>query len=169
MNTSTESAASPSHPFLGFGPGGLKLSAELAPPEHPRAKEFFAYCEAKRGDAPLLHRDAIVPREILALLPDLFIAECTGDDWFYRLAGGNISARAGLEFTGRALRQICSGESAAATRRLYNSVTRRRLPTCVSSSYITLGAKRVVFEAAQVPILARDGQSLQVFGGMFFF
>jgi hypothetical protein len=147
----------------------LKLSTELAPPEHPRAQEFFAYCEEKRGDAPLLHRDAIVPREILALLPDLFIAECVGDDWLYRLAGGNISARAGIEFTGRCLHQICSGESAAATRRLYNSVTKRRLPTCVRNSYVALGANRVVFEAAQVPILARDGESLQVFGGMFFF
>lgn len=169
MNTSPESIPRPSHPFLGFGPGGLKLSTELAPPAHPRAQDFFAYCEAKRGDEPLLRRDAIVPREIVALLPDLFIAECVGDDWFYRLAGGNISARAGLEFTGRHLHEICSSESAAATRRLYNSVTRRRLPTCVCSSYTALGAKRVVFEAAQVPIVARDGQSLQVFGGMFFF
>ncbi len=169
MNTNTKSIAVPSHPFLGFGPGGLKLSAELAPPEHPRARDFFVYCEAKRGDAPLLHRDAIVPREILALLPDLFIAECVGDDWFFRLAGGNISSRAGIEFTGRHLREICEGESAAATRRLYNSVTKRRLPTCVRNSYIALSTKRVVFEAAQVPILARDGESLQVFGGMFFF
>jgi hypothetical protein len=169
VETNTKSIAAPSHPFLGFGPGGLKLSTELAPPEHPRAQDFFAYCEAKRDGAPLLRRDAIVPREITVLLPDLFIAECVGDDWLYRLAGGNISARAGIEFTGKHLREICAGESAAATRRLYNSVTTRRLPTCVRSSYIALGAKRVVFEAAQVPILARDGQSLQVFGGMFFF
>ena len=147
----------------------VRVEVERVEPEHPQAREFLDYCARKREGAGLLSRAAVRPGDIRALLPDLFIAEPKDGDWMYRLAGTALSERSGTAFTGRRLRQIYAPETAEAAGRLYDSVARRGTPACVRGCYRDIRTKVAVFDAAHVPMLARDGRTVQIFGGVFFF
>ena len=157
-----------SQPVMGLGHIGVDAEV-VAAPQHPDALKLLAYWQSKNGGGGIPARASIQPNEILPLLPQIFIAEPHDSEWRYRLFGTGIAARCAVDFTGRATRRIYEPGTAEACIRMYNSVARRLQPVHLRARYLGLGIEHATMEGVQLPILGRDGRTVWVLGGVFFF
>jgi hypothetical protein len=70
--------------------------------KHPSSREFFAYWDAKRGDAAAPDRSEIEPGAVRELLGDIFVLSCDGAAGYpFRVAGTRVCAMIGCELKGR--------------------------------------------------------------------
>lgn len=150
------------------GTGTIQFEGERRPAEHPKAGALLAYCEGKRAGGDLLPRNSVEPRDILPLLPYLFIAEPLDGDWRYRLYGTGLQARLHLELTWKRLGEIFEPKTAGDMQRLYEDVARSGTSAAVRGWYRGAGFEDVRIEAVQIPMLARDGRTRHILGGLFF-
>ena len=155
-----------------FARSGLRqipIVVELVEPRHPAVQRLAAYWESKRSGENLPLRDDIRPQDITPLLPYVFIAEPASQTWRYRLAGTELARRSKVEWTGKTLDEVFEPTTAKEAKRLYDSVAQRQLPTCVRGCYLGLRIEDAIFEAIDLPILARNGDATWIFGGVFLF
>lgn len=155
--------------FARSGLGQIPVVVELGEPRHPAAAQLLAYWDSKRSGETLPFREDIRPKDIAPLLPNTFIAEPIGRTWRYRLGGTELARRSKVEWTGKTLEEVYEPATAKEANRLYNSVAQRRLPTCVRGCYLGLRIERALFEGIHLPILARNGHSVWILGGVFLF
>lgn len=148
--------------------GQIGFEAALAMPTHVDTHALIAHCQPRLDARGFLPRSAIVPREIVPLLPHLFIAEPAGASWRYRLVGTVVAARLGLDFTGKTLEQLYRPETVAATQRHYDALIREPRITTLRGRYLGLEIDHAELEFVHIPMLARDGRTPWIFGGVFF-
>ena len=61
--------------------------------KHPSSREFFAYWDAKRGDARAPDRSEIEPGAVRELLGDIFVLSYDNDAGYpFRVAGTRVCA-----------------------------------------------------------------------------
>jgi len=66
--------------------------------KHPSSREFFAYWDAKRGDARAPERSEIEPGAVRELLGDIFVLSYDNDAGYpFRVAGTRVGALLGRE------------------------------------------------------------------------
>ena len=66
--------------------------------KHPSSREFFAYWDAKRGDARAPDRSEIEPGAVRGLLGDIFVLSYDHDAGYpFRVAGTRLSALLGRD------------------------------------------------------------------------
>jgi hypothetical protein len=66
--------------------------------KHPSSREFFAYWDAKRGDARAPDRSEIEPGAVRELLGDIFVLSCDSDAGYpFRVAGTRVCALLGRD------------------------------------------------------------------------
>jgi hypothetical protein len=66
--------------------------------KHPSSREFFAYWDAKRGDARAPDRSEIEPGAVRELLGDIFVLSCDNEAGFpFRVAGTRVGALLGRD------------------------------------------------------------------------
>jgi len=66
--------------------------------KHPASRQFFAYWDAKRGDARAPDRSEIEPGAVRELLGDIFVLSCDHENGFpFRVAGTRVSALLGRD------------------------------------------------------------------------
>jgi hypothetical protein len=66
--------------------------------KHPSSREFFAYWDAKRGDARAPDRSEIEPGAVRELLGDIFVLSYENDAGFpFRVAGTRVCALLGRD------------------------------------------------------------------------
>jgi hypothetical protein len=66
--------------------------------KHPSSREFFAYWDAKRGDARAPDRSEIEPGAVRELLGDIFVLSCDNDAGYpFRVAGTRVCALSGRD------------------------------------------------------------------------
>ena len=66
--------------------------------KHPSSREFFAYWDAKRGDARAPDRSEIEPGAVRELLGDIFVLSYDSDAGYpFRVAGTRVSALLGRD------------------------------------------------------------------------
>src|SRR5213075_623205 len=66
--------------------------------KHPSSREFFAYWDAKRGDARAPDRSEIEPGAVRELLGDIFVLSYDNEAGFpFRVAGTRVSALLGRD------------------------------------------------------------------------
>ena len=66
--------------------------------KHPSSREFFAYWDAKRGDARAPDRSEIEPGAVRELLGDIFVLSYDNDAGYpFRVAGTRVSALLGRD------------------------------------------------------------------------
>jgi hypothetical protein len=66
--------------------------------KHPSSREFFAYWDAKRGDARAPDRSDIEPGAVRELLGDIFVLSYDNDAGYpFRVAGTRVSALLGRD------------------------------------------------------------------------
>lgn len=150
------------------GNGTIRFEGERRPAEHPKAGALLAYCETKRAGGDLLSRNSVEPRDILPLLPHLFIVEALDGDWRYRLYGTGLQARFQVEMTWKRLGEIYEPRTAGDMNGLYEDVTRSGTSVAMRGCYRGAGFEDARIEAVQIPMLARDGRTRHILGGLFF-
>ena len=149
--------------------GKVQFEGEMIESEHPGARKLIDYWRSKRSGHQPPARPLIRPDEILSLLPNVFIAEPTNGDWRYRLAGTGIAGRVHVELTGKTLRQVFEPGTAEFARKLYASVADGTEPVSSKGRFLGLGIEDATVENIHLPILAPDGQTVWILGGVFFF
>jgi hypothetical protein len=66
--------------------------------KHPSSHEFFAYWDAKRGDARAPDRSEIEPGAVRDLLGDIFVVSCDNEGGYpFRVAGTRVCALLGRD------------------------------------------------------------------------
>ncbi len=151
--------------------GGLgRLTAEIwaSDADHPGSKQLVAYWESKRKDGGLPSRGDIRPHEIVPLLPNLSILEPRNGDWAIRLTGMDVIDRIGQEVTTRTIGEIYEPNTARRMIETYDAVVASRQPLVVKARLPGFGIEQALAESPMLPILARDGQTIHIFGGIFF-
>lgn len=151
------------------GLGLVRFEAESNCVATGRARALLDYCAARRAGR-FMPRAAIRPRELLPLLPHLFIASLReDDDVYYRLGGTAIVARLGVEVTGRTAREIFEPTTAGRIIHCFHAMAESGEPMTWRGRYYGAGIDdHQVTETANVPVLCKDGRTVQIFGGVFF-
>lgn len=138
--------------------------------KHPDLHRLLAYYQERRRPDGLLSRGALVPRDLVELLPSLCIAEPVGDgDWRFRLIGTGLVDRFGSEFTGRTVRAIYEQKSARTVVGIYDRVAEGRHAIMCRGRFLGLRIEHLRCESVQVPLLGADGRTIMILGGVFFF
>lgn len=158
---------------MGPGPnpevfGHVRLDCSPAESRNPGARKLIAYCRSKILGAEPCRQTELRPQEITSLLPYLFIAEPRDGIWRYRLGGTELVERLGAEFTGKSVPEVFEPETAEMVDQAYSTVTRDRVAFSSWGRYFIFGMEQGSAEAVHLPLLARDGRTLLVFGGVFF-
>ena len=135
---------------------------------NPGALDLRAYWESRKTSDGFVPRGAIQPNEIVSLLPWLFIAEPLGKEWRYRLFGTGLRERLRLEFTGKTTNQIFEPETTELVNGLYDSVAATGTPINVHGRFIGLDIDHAAAEGVNLPVVAQDGQTVLILGGVFF-
>lgn len=165
----TPVAQRPRRPDSPFGLGHARFNGQTTAMIHTGTCELVAYLESRRAADGRVHRAAIDPAEITPLLPNLFIAECADGGWRYRLFGTRLVERLGAEVTGRWLHQIFAPEIAERVSGLYDAAAAGRTPITRRGHFFGGDNEYRLTESTQFPIVARDGRTVQIMGGVFFF
>lgn len=97
----------------------------------------YEYWQGKRGERRMPRRGDIEPSEIVPLLPNLLIIEVLGGGkrQRYRLVGTAIVEAFGVEFTGKYLDQVFSGEHLRSHVENYRIIARAKCPLLLSRRY----------------------------------
>ena len=148
------------------GVGRLQLDIETTDVPLLFVRELLEFWEERARDG-ILRREAILPEEIVPLLPYVFLAEPEGTDWRYLLFGAALGQRLGVRLSNRSLRQIYEPESARRVAGLYRSIARDRGPICVKGRFSDHAGLFTSFEGVHVPLLENDGCTILILGGMF--
>jgi hypothetical protein len=150
---------------VGLGHVGLEGNRVTA--RHPDAIALIEYWTSKQDAAGTVRWNAVQPVEIKKALPFIFLAEPQGGDWRYRLFGTGVSARFGIDFTGKLVSRIYDPVTADSATRLYRKVADRNEARVFNGRYLGLALEHVVVEIPHMLVLGRDGLAW-VFGGVFF-
>jgi hypothetical protein len=134
-----------------------------------RTKELqalFDYWQRKRNGRFAPARADVVPTEIRALLPRLFIVELVGSPprFRFRLAGTLVVERFGEEITGRYLDEL---DLDALNREIgadYMKTAESRAPVCSRWSYVKHDGTPLRYERLLLP-LSSDGETVDMILG----
>jgi len=151
-------------------PGHPKVEV-VTSPSLEATRELLAYWRSKCPVGGLPGRDEIVPHEIRRLLPHLLIIEPIngGADWVFRLVGTATVFRHGTDATGMRVREVFPSEVADAYIADYQRGVANRAPWIVHGNFVFPGKEHVRFESVGLPILGRDGVTVWLLIGLFYF
>lgn len=80
--------------------------------KHPSSREFFAYWDAKRGDARAPDRSEIEPGAVRELLGDIFVLSYDNDAGYpFRVAGTRVCALLGRDLKHTSISALFTPES----------------------------------------------------------
>jgi hypothetical protein len=80
--------------------------------KHPSNREFFAYWDARRGDARAPDRSEIEPGAVRELLGDIFVLSCDAAAGYpFRVAGTRVCALLGRDLKDRSFSALFAPES----------------------------------------------------------
>ena len=148
--------------------GHARLDCAPTVSRHPGALKLLAYCRSKTDGEGPCRQDMLRPSEIVRLLPYLFIVEPSNGDWRYRLGGTELVDRLGTEFTGKSVHEVFEADSADMVVEAYNAVAYGGVTFSARGHLLVFGVDQGSAETVHVPMLARDGRTVLVFGGVFF-
>lgn len=177
-NYRLEMTTTPIHPETGFiglthamnrvRAGQIGFETVAAEPTDPRAQALISFCTRRLNADGFLPRASFAPREMVPLLPHLFIAEPTPKSWRYRLVGTVLTARLGLDFTGKTLEQLYRPRTAEGARSFYQGLIRQPRIATHRGRYLGIDLEHAELEFIHIPMVARDNSTRWIFGGTFF-
>ncbi len=142
------------------------FSAPVPAPRLAANQALLEYWTSKRGDDGLMAREDISPVDIARQLPGIFIAEETGGDFRFRLAGSDIEGWMQRKLTGVTLTEVFGPELGAKTASTYRSVVETGEPLVLVGNYVGDNLEHIEFEVLHLPIRFQCG-TRGVFGGQF--
>lgn len=135
--------------------------------QHGAARWLHAYWLRKSGGDALPPCAAIVPGEVRTVAPDLMLLEPAGaaGTLRYRQVGAAITARFGIDLTGRILHLDQAGGWADA---FHQAIATRR-PVALRGRLGGRAGDLPDFEAIALPLAGRVAAGVAILAGMFFF
>lgn len=133
-----------------------------------RVRDLYDYWTRIRGDRLMPRRQDIDPVDVWSLLPYVHLSEwhINPDRVFFRIAGTELVATAGVELRGRWLNEMVSEESAREqTMSLYYRVVAARVPIFGRTDGSTLRLGVEFFEWVLCP-LSDNGKTVTHFLGL---
>lgn len=143
--------------------------ASQAETVHSQSRMLFRIWEAMRGERSAPYRSDLDLKQARKLMPHLFIAEQQADGFRWRLAGTAIGGLFRREVTGGDMLAGWDDAEAQMIRRFLCGVTATHQPALLRMRFTTDREQAIEAEMAAFPLLASDGASTQVFGGLFTF
>lgn len=138
---------------------------------HASSRLLFEAFDAMRGSHSAPRRDDLDLKQLRRLVPDLFIAEqdASRRDYRWRLAGTAVCTLMGGEMTGRPFTDGWTESDANVIRRFLLGVSATHKPALMRMRFLTDRGQAITAEICAVPLMAADGLSTQVLGGLFAF
>jgi hypothetical protein len=138
---------------------------------HPASRTLFRAWETMRGTRSAPSRHDLDLAQMRKLVPNLFISEhCTpSQDFRWRLAGTAVCGLLGREVTGRDVLDGWDQFERQVIRRFLSGVCSSHQPALLRMRFTTDRGQPITAEMAAFPMLAADGHSTQVLGGLFAF
>lgn len=136
---------------------------------HPSSRSLFRFWEASRAEKAAPTRENLDLRTIRNLIPYLLIAEFHERTGTYRLrlAGTGVCELYRREMTGSDFLMGWDSFEASVMSRFLGAVVRNHQP-CLLRFRLTTDLGEVIgAEMVGLPLLAGDGRSIHVFGGIF--
>ena len=97
--------------------------------KHPSSREFFAYWDAKRGDARAPDRSEIEPGAVRELLGDIFVLSYDSDAGYpFRVAGTRVCALLGRDLKDMSFSALFAPDSRREIEDVVNYVAEEMLP-----------------------------------------
>jgi hypothetical protein len=97
--------------------------------KHPSSREFFAYWDAKRGDARAPDRSEIEPGAVRELLGDIFVLSYDNDAGYpFRVAGTRVCALLGRDLKDMSFSALFAPDSRREIEDVVNYVAEEMLP-----------------------------------------
>ena len=97
--------------------------------KHQSSREFFAYWDAKRGDARAPDRSEIEPGAVRELLGDIFVLSYDNDAGYpFRVAGTRVSALLGRDLKDTSFSALFTGDSRREIEDIVTYVAEEMLP-----------------------------------------
>lgn len=146
--------------------GRVRFDAEISVAQGDRARELLGYCEARR-DGRFVSRAAIRPRDLVSMLPYLYIAELCPDDAHYRLGGTALVSRMGVEVTGMSVRRIFEQATADRILHSFRSMVVSGQTMSWRGRYYVSGSDSQPAEVVSIPVRC-SRRGIHIFGGIFF-
>lgn len=136
---------------------------------HPSSRKLFRFWETMRAERAAPRRDDLDLKQIAPLVPSLFIAEYVEKSGTYRwrLAGTAICRLYRRELTGTDLLAGWDGFETDTIGRFLSSTINTRQPALLRFRFATDANQVIGAEMAAFPLLASDGVTINIFGGVF--
>ncbi|WP_373504388.1 PAS domain-containing protein [Aestuariivirga sp.] len=136
---------------------------------HPSSRMLFRFWETMRAERSAPSRSDLDLKHVKQLVPSLFIAEyATRQRSFrWRLAGTAICDLYRRELTGSSLLAGWDAFEADVVRRFMSSTITNRQPAILRFRFQTDMDQVIGAEMAAFPLLASDGVTTHIFGGVF--
>ncbi len=143
----------------------------VAAPSLESTRELLEYWRSKCPPGRLPNRQDIVASDIPRLLPNIMILEPIdgGADWIVRLVGTAIAERDGRDATGKRIREFFRPDVAETSVADYRHCAESRLPSFARGDFAALRKEHIRWESVGLPIFGRDGTSVWLLIGLFFF
>ena len=138
---------------------------------HPYSGMLLRAFEAMRGPHSAMRRQDLDLKQMRKLVPGLFIAEqpAPSGDFRFRLAGTSVSTLLGGEVTGRGVTEGWDRKESERLRRFLSDVSGTHRPGLLRMRFMTDRGQWILAQMAGVPLMAADGVTTQVLGGLFTF
>jgi len=133
---------------------------------HPGSRAVFRHWEAIRGEAPAAHRDDLNLRQLGQFVSWLFIMERSprSNGYIWRLAGSKLCDLWRRELTGSEVFMGWDRFERETVQRLLDGVTKNFQPCSMRLRLTTSLGQLIDTEIVALPLQARDGQSVHIFG-----
>jgi hypothetical protein len=135
--------------------------------KHPTSREFFAYWDAKRGDARAPDRSEIEPGAVRDLLGDIFVLSCDHEASYpFRVAGTRVCALLGCDLKDKSLSALFAGNSRREIEDVITCVAEEMLAAVAGITATTESGSRAHLELLLLPFHARAHSPISLTGSL---
>ena len=133
--------------------------------KHPSSREFFAYWDAKRGDARAPDRSEIEPGAVRELLGDIFVLSYDNDAGFpFRVAGTRVSALLGRDLKDASFSALFAEDSRREIEDIVTYVAEEMLPAIAGVTATSDDGKTAHLELLLLPFNNRAHAPISLTG-----
>jgi len=133
--------------------------------KHPSSREFFAYWDAKRGDARAPDRSEIEPGAVRELLGDIFVLSYDHDAGYpFRVAGTRVCALLGRDLKDASFSALFAAESRREIEDVITYVSEEILPAIAGITATSEGGAVAHLELLLLPFKNRAHAPISLTG-----
>ena len=133
--------------------------------KHSSSREFFAYWDAKRGDARAPDRSEIEPGAVRELLGDIFVLSYDNDAGYpFRVAGTRVSALLGRDLRDQSFSALFTEAARREIEGIVTAVAEETLPAIAGITATAQNGQLAHLELLLLPFITRAHAPISLTG-----